>query len=153
MNFAMARKIIAAAVLASCLMLAQSSEPTDPKDVFERGQRALAAGNYADAERDFDHLLQMGMRSAPVYTNLGVAYLRAGNFDGAIGMLKEAKKLAPAMTGIDLNLGLAYYKQRDSTVQAARVQTSRAVFRDRSLGGSSQRPGALSQWHLPLHDG
>jgi tetratricopeptide (TPR) repeat protein len=109
----MARKIIAAAVLASWLMLGQSSQPDDPKDVFERGQRALAAGRYADAERDFDHLLQMGLRSAPVYTNLGVAHLRAGNIEGAIRMLKEAKKLAPAMTGIDLNLGLAYYKQRE----------------------------------------
>src|SRR5690242_6291852 len=103
----------AAVVLASCVLLSQPTGPDDPKDVFERGQRALSAGKYADAERDFDRLLQMGVRSAPVYTNLGVAYLRAGNIEGAIRMLKEAKRLAPSTSGIDLDLGLAYYKRRE----------------------------------------
>jgi Flp pilus assembly protein TadD len=121
MYFALAREIIrrhlcvdvAAVALASCLMFGQPSGPNDAKEVFERGQHALEAGRYADAEREFGRLLQMGVRSAPVYSNLGVAYLRAGKRAAAIRMLKEAKKLAPAMTGIDLNLGLAYYEQRE----------------------------------------
>src|SRR4029077_10167399 len=117
MYFAMAGRIIdrlfsvlMATILASCVALCQ---PSDPKEVFEHGQRALAAGKYADAEHDFDHLLRMGHRSAPVYSNLGVAYLRGGKLEDAIRMLKEAKRLAPDMSGVDLNLGLAYYRQRE----------------------------------------
>src|SRR5690348_14087554 len=87
MCFAMPREIIerrssaliVTALLASCVMAGQQRD--DPKDVFERGQRSLAAGKYADAERDFDHLLRAGLRSAPVYTNLGVVYLRTGRLD------------------------------------------------------------------------
>jgi len=94
MNFAMERKVggtvssrIAAVLLAGCVLLGQQPESGDPKDVFERGQRALAAGRYADAERDFDRLLKMGLRSAPVYTNLGVVYLRTGKLESAIRVL------------------------------------------------------------------
>src|SRR5262249_17969610 len=119
MYFTMAWKImemrawaqIVTALVASCVIA--GPQPDDPKQVFERGQHALAVGKYAEAERDFDHLLGAGVRSAPVYTNLGVVYLRIGKFDKAIQVLKEAKKLAPEMTGIDPNLGLAYYKKRE----------------------------------------
>ena len=92
---------------------ARAVEPSDAKELFERGQRELATANYTDAERDFDRLLEMGLRTAPVYTNLGVIYLRTGKLDRAVSVLKKAKELAPGMTGIDLNLGLAYYRQRE----------------------------------------
>jgi len=97
-----------------CLGLAgQHAEPSDPKQLFELGQSALAAGNYGEAERDFNRLLKMGVGTAPVYTNLGVTYLRTGKIESAVRVLKKAKDLAPGMTGIDLNLGLAYYRQRE----------------------------------------
>ena len=108
----MVRALIAA-VFAGCVMLGQQIESSNPKELFERGQQSLAAGKYEDAERDFDQLIKMGVRSAGVYTNLGVIYIRAGKLDNAIQALKKAKELAPAMTGIDLNLGLAYYQQRE----------------------------------------
>ncbi len=53
------------------------------KDLFEHGQRALAAGKYEDAEHDFDRLIKMGVRSAGVYTNLGVIDMRMGKLDSA----------------------------------------------------------------------
>jgi tetratricopeptide (TPR) repeat protein len=91
----------------------QTQSPDRVKEVFEQGHRALIAGRYADAARDFESLLSIGQRSAPVYSNLGVAYLRTGKLDEAIRVLNEAKKLTPNMPGIDLNLGLAYYRQRE----------------------------------------
>lgn len=105
---------IAFAVLLSCsIRAARGNDASDAKDLFAQGQTALAAANYAEAEHDFDRLLTMGFRTAPVYTNLGVVYLRAGKLDSAISVLNKAKELAPGMTGIDLNLGLAYYRQRE----------------------------------------
>jgi tetratricopeptide (TPR) repeat protein len=92
----------------------QRTQSADPiKEIFEQGRSALVAGRYADAERDFERLVAMGQRSAPIYTNLGVAYLRTGKLDDAIRLLNEAKKLAPSVPGIDLNLGLAYYRQHE----------------------------------------
>lgn len=108
----MVRALIAA-VFAVCLLPGQQTEISNPKELFERGQQSLAAGKYEDAQRDFGQLIKMGVRSGSVYTNLGVVYMRTGKLDNAIQAFKKAKELAPGMTGIDLNLGLAYYKQRE----------------------------------------
>jgi tetratricopeptide (TPR) repeat protein len=94
-------------------MDAQRPEARDAKTIFEHGQRALSEGRYSLAEQDFDQLLRMGVRSASTYANLGVVYIRTNRLDAAIKALDRAKELAPAMTGIDLNLGLAYFKKRE----------------------------------------
>jgi len=112
----MARKGIgtALAVLLACsIRAAPGDDASGAKEIFAEGQKALAAADYTAAERHFDRLLAMGFRTAPVYTNLGVVYLRMGKLDRAVSVLKKAKELAPGMTGIDLNLGLAYYRQRE----------------------------------------
>lgn len=114
----------------------QDQSPSSVKDIFEAGRHALVAGRYADASRDFERLLSMGQRSAPVLTNLGVAYLHTGRIDEAIRILNEAKRLAPRMPGIDLNLGLAYYRLREfkqaipffSTVLAAEDSNVQARY-------------------------
>jgi tetratricopeptide (TPR) repeat protein len=91
---------------------------TDPKAIAEDGQRALAERRYADAERDFKQLLKLDNRSASVYSNLGVVYLRTGRLDLAIDALLKAKALAPGVPGIRLNLGLAYFRKNDFAVAA-----------------------------------
>src|SRR5450755_332490 len=108
----MARAPIAA-IFVCFALFGQQAETPNPKELFERGQQSLNAGKYAAAERDFHSLIAMGVRSASVYTNLGVVYIRTRKLDSAIQALKQAKELAPGMTGIDLNLGLAYYQQRE----------------------------------------
>jgi len=89
----------------------QHPQTQDPRSIFEHGQHALADGEYTVAEQDFDHLLRIGMRSAPVYGNLGVVYMRTNRLDAAIKAFLRAKELAPGLTGIDLNLGLAYFRE------------------------------------------
>ncbi len=90
----------------------EENEPQDSQLLFNEAQHALAAGNYAQAERPFRDLLKIAPRSAAAYSNLGVVYLRTNRIDSAIGAFKEAKRLAPRVLGIDLNLGLAYYKKQ-----------------------------------------
>jgi tetratricopeptide (TPR) repeat protein len=110
------RRIINALIpffLCSSPLFAQKSESRDPKAIFEHGRRAISEGRYAVAEQDFEQLLRMGVRSASTYANLGVVYMRTNRLDAAIKTLNYAKKIAPGMTGIDLNLGLAYFKQRE----------------------------------------
>ena len=95
----------------------QSASAANPKAAFDQAARALAAHDYAAAERGFREVLKLDPRSGAAYTNLGVVYMRTNRLDSAISALQEAKKLAPNLVGIDLNLGLAYYN-KDAFAQA-----------------------------------
>ena len=81
--------------------------------LFTQGQQALVNHRDQTALDIFRALLARGIRSAPVYSNLGVAYQRLGLQNEAITSFQEAKKLDPSLSGIDLNLGLAFYKHHD----------------------------------------
>jgi Flp pilus assembly protein TadD len=105
--------VLTLAVLCPSQLPAQQPKPPDSKALFEHGERALSKGQNAVAERDFNQLLRQGSRSAPIYTNLGVVYLRTNRPDAAIRVLAQAEKLAPAVAGIHLNLGLAYFRKRE----------------------------------------
>src|SRR5579859_1881949 len=87
--------------------------PSDPKSIFEDSQRALLAHDYSKAELGFRKYLELDPRSAGAYSNLGVVYLRLGRYDSAIQAFNKAKALAPDLPQIDLNLGLAYYREED----------------------------------------
>lgn len=91
----------------------QAGTPPNPQPIFEEARRALAAGDYPKAELAFPEVLAIDPRSAAAYTNLGVVYIRINKPDAAINSLESAKKLAPQVVGINLNLGLAYYKKND----------------------------------------
>src|SRR5579862_2750779 len=97
----------------------QQASSVDPKNIAEHGQRALAEGQYAAAELDFQKLLKLGVHSASLYSNLGVVYLRTGRFDQAISVFLKAKALAPNVPGIRLNLGLAYFRKHQFRLAAS----------------------------------
>jgi tetratricopeptide (TPR) repeat protein len=97
-----------------CLpVAAQSITPKQVQAIFAHGEKALADKQYPAAREDFSRLLRLGVHTAPVYSNLGVVYLRSGRPDEAIKMLESAEQLAPTVAGIRLNLGLAYFRERE----------------------------------------
>src|SRR5262249_29243804 len=83
---------------------AQGTPAQDARAIFERAQRALVKKDYAAAERGFREGLRLDPKSVAAYTDLGVVYMRTERYDSAIRALLEAKKLAPNLPGIDLNL-------------------------------------------------
>jgi tetratricopeptide (TPR) repeat protein len=97
---------------------AQSTTPKEVQAIFAHGQKALADKQYPAAREDFSRLLRLGVRTAPVYSNLGVVYLHSGRPDEAIKMLESAERLAPTVAGIRLNLGLAYFREREFKLAA-----------------------------------
>jgi Flp pilus assembly protein TadD len=101
-----------ALVLIVGLALGAQQKP-DPKVVFEEAQDALVKGRYAEAERGFREVLQMNPDPAAALANLGFVYMRTNRLDESIEAFTKSRKLAPHLTGIDLNLGLAYYRQRN----------------------------------------
>jgi tetratricopeptide (TPR) repeat protein len=98
------------AVAISCVCRAGS---TDVAVLQARAEKALSQKQYVAAQQDLQQLLALGVKTAPVYSNLGVALLHSGKPDQAIQALKKAELLAPSVAGIRLNLGLAYYHEHD----------------------------------------
>jgi tetratricopeptide (TPR) repeat protein len=85
----------------------------DPRVLFERGESALAKGALDDAEKDFRQVLTLDPKSAAAYANLGVIAMRRKQWTTALTNLHKAETLSPTMTGVRLNIGLAYYRQND----------------------------------------
>jgi len=109
--------VLVSSVLATLMFLSTAAcageQAQNPLTIFQEAQRALDAGQFAQAEQGFSQVLKIDPNSAAARANLGVVYLRTNQLDAAIKTLKEAKKLAPKVVGIDLDLGLAYYRKRD----------------------------------------
>src|SRR5216117_1692926 len=72
----------------------RTDQTVDPRALFEQAQRALNAGDYAQAEQGFLAVLRIDPQSAGAYFNLGVVYLRTEKFDAAIASLEKARRLA-----------------------------------------------------------
>ena len=89
----------------------------DPQKLFEAGEAALHAGRLNEAERNFRQVLTIDPDAAAAYANLGVIEMRRKNWPQALATLRKAEKLAPddssLRAGIRLNIGLAYYRQRN----------------------------------------
>jgi len=77
-------------------LVAQSSDDVIPR-YAEQGQRALAEGNYPEAERNFEKLRSLQPGMAEVHANLGLIYFEERKFDQAVPALRRALKLKPSL--------------------------------------------------------
>ena len=111
-------------LISSALLVAQ---PLATRQIFERGQHALDAGDLAAAEKDFLAVLAREPDNVGAHGNLAVVRMRRKEWTAALSELRAAEKLAPNMPGIRLNIGLVYYRQADYR-QA--IQPFESVLRD-----------------------
>ena len=100
-----------AAWVCLCAFFLCAAEPA--KEVFDRAIRALAAGDYAAAERGFLAVLRQEPNQIAALSNLGVLYSRTNRADKAIAVYQRALKLSPDDKAILLNLGLVYLKREE----------------------------------------
>jgi tetratricopeptide (TPR) repeat protein len=98
-----------AACLCLCALWLCAAESA--KEVFDGAARALAAGDYATAERGFQSVLRAEPRNIPALSNLGVIYSHTNRADQAIAVYRRALQLSPDDKAILLNLGLVYLRQ------------------------------------------
>jgi tetratricopeptide (TPR) repeat protein len=85
----------------------------DPAAIFQQGMQALKIGQLALAEKDFQSVLSLNPKSSPAHINMAVAYMREKRWDEALVELRKAELLSPNEPGIQLNIGLAYYRRND----------------------------------------
>ena len=74
---------------------------------LERGLGLYDQGYYAAAAAAFDEAVARSPRSAPAWTNRGVARIRLGDVDGAIGDFSRALELTPDDPELLFNRGNA----------------------------------------------
>jgi tetratricopeptide (TPR) repeat protein len=90
---------IAATVFISLSFLSSMSIGQDSsiQQYSEAGQSALAAGDYAGAERAYNKLRNLEPEIAEVHANLGLIYFEEKKFELAVPTLRQALKLKPSL--------------------------------------------------------
>ena len=73
----------------------------------KEGERALAEGRYADAEKAYETLRQLSPGTAEVHARLGLIYFQQAKFDAAIPPLREAIRLKPGLPKVDALLAMS----------------------------------------------
>jgi tetratricopeptide (TPR) repeat protein len=85
----------------SCLTgthaVAQAADVNELQRYAEQGQRALAHGQYAEAEAAFEKLRELEPGMAEVHANLGLIYFQEKKFEQAVPALRQALKLKPTL--------------------------------------------------------
>jgi predicted Zn-dependent protease len=85
-----------------------SDRGNDPLDrIAADGQRALAEGNYAEAQSDFQKLAKLQPGIAEVHATLAVIDFKQRDYEQAITEIRTAQKLKPALPKLDSLLGMS----------------------------------------------
>jgi tetratricopeptide (TPR) repeat protein len=100
-------------ILAFLMPLRAATQPASAREIFEQGQQELSRGDLIAAEKDFRQVLAAEPNNVGAHGNLAVVYMRRREWRLALTELRAAEHLAPKISGIRLNIGLAYYRQAD----------------------------------------
>ena len=88
-------------------LLAQQPDPALLQRYFQEGEKALAEGRYADAERSYSKLRELNPEVAEVHVKLGLIYFQQGKFAHAVPSLTKALKLKPTLPNADILLAMS----------------------------------------------
>jgi len=92
---------------AAVIAVAQEPDPAILQQQAQEGERALAEGRYADAEKAYERLRRMSPGTAEVHARLGLIYFQQGKFTDAVPPLREALTLKPGLAKIDSLLAMS----------------------------------------------
>jgi len=99
--------IAAILVLLPLLALGQAATNEVAEQYAEAGQRALAAGEYAAAQTDFEALAKLEPGVAEVHATLAIIYYKQREYDQAVNAIHAAQKLKPSLPKLDSLLGMS----------------------------------------------
>ncbi len=87
--------------------LAQTGGDNAAAQYAAAGQHALAAGQYAAAQTNFEKLAKMEPSVAEVHATLAVIYYKQREYDLAVREIRTAQKLKPGLPRLDSLLGMS----------------------------------------------
>ena len=99
------------ALLVLCLSIpsafAQSPNDELMQKYAEDGQKAMASGHYAEAEKSFVAMEKLQPSIAEIHATLGVIYFTEKKFDKAVAEIRQAEKLKPGLPNLNTLLALS----------------------------------------------
>lgn len=99
--------------LGFCLLLLSATssslpaQSAEPQQLFAQATQQYLKGNFEQAARLYEEILQKGWESGEVYYNLGNSYYRQGNVAAAILNYERARRFLPGDSDLLRNLELA----------------------------------------------
>jgi tetratricopeptide (TPR) repeat protein len=82
---------------AAVVAVVANAQSAGADQYFAAGQRALASGNYQEAERNFEKARAADPSVAEIHANLGLVFFQEGLFDRASEESREALRLKPTL--------------------------------------------------------
>jgi predicted Zn-dependent protease len=86
---------------------AQSSNEDAAAQYANAGQQALATGQYATAQTNFEKLVELEPGIAEVHATLAVIYYKQRQYDLSVREIHTAQKLKPSLPKLDSLLGMS----------------------------------------------
>jgi hypothetical protein len=118
---------------------------SDPATAFGQGEKLLAEGSYAAAQRAFDAAIRLGDTSAAALGGRGVARLGLGDRHGGLGDLRDALGRNPLDAGQDYRPHSGRALPADALAHGER--RVRAMLADRPAMAQHVSPGSpVWQW-------
>ena len=103
-------KLSLALVICGCFSsaaTAQGGSHEDEEMYVQAGQKALAAGQFAEAQDNFEKLAKLEPGIAEVHATLAAIYFKQSRYDLSVREVRTAKKLKPSLPRLDSLLGLS----------------------------------------------
>ena len=94
-------------LLALSLAAGAPTTPADAEAAFEAATARYLQGDWAGAAAGYERIAEAGFTSAPLFTNLGSAYLRSGRIGWAVLSYERALRLSPGDREARADLELA----------------------------------------------
>lgn len=91
-----------------------------PEAAFYEANRLYAEGEYEQAAGQYKQLLQSGIKSAPLFYNLGNALTKLGEYGQAALAYRRALKLTPRDAELRYNLRLVESRLKDQILPQAK---------------------------------
>lgn len=110
-------RLFGSITLLMLLSLPLFSIADDNTSLYEQGNAAYAKGQYEQAARDYQKVVDAGYQSVQLYFNLGNAYYRTGDIASCILYYEKAHKLAPNDEDINFNIRYANARTSDKVEQ------------------------------------
>jgi tetratricopeptide (TPR) repeat protein len=94
-------------LLSGSSVLAQQTNSALRQRYSREGERALAEQRYDEAAKAYEKLRELTSNIAEVHARLGLIYFQQKRFADAVASLRQAITLKPALSNIDLLLGMS----------------------------------------------
>ena len=94
-------------VFAAGMVFAQATEDDSAQKYADAGQRALAMGQFTEAQSNFEQLAKLHPEVAEVHATLGLIDFKLRLYEAAVGEIRTAQKLKPGLPRLDSLLGLS----------------------------------------------